>query len=256
MKQENIKVLLDFNNKLKNIIEPKLQESIYDKNSKSFFIAFVFGKAYKTHDAILLLCKNGFGEDAFMLSRVLFELMVTSIYILNDESGKRFERYVEYDWVTRKKLYDYIFNNKYLLTKLNKKIDGIKHKKEDLEEINKEYQWVKNKYKYKNLGWSDKNIKEMAKEIGRIDAYNTVYSLQCTASHSSARNMNEYVKQESKEFIIDIGLSSNYIEESLVINFDFFISIVREADKIFKWNLKNQLDQITNDWGKTVGEIN
>lgn len=256
MKQENFKILSDFNDKLKNIIELKLQKPIHNTDSKSFFIAFVLGKAYKTHDAILLLCKNGFGEDAFMLSRVLFELMVTSIYILNDESKERLERYFEYDWVIRKKLYDYMSRSDYLSKELNKKINGRSNAKEDIKEINMEYQRVKNKYNFNNFGWSDKNIKEMAEEIGRIDAYNTVYSLQCTASHSGARDMNEYVRQENNGFIIDIGASYNSIEESLVINFDFFISIVRKADNIFQWNLKNQLDQIFDDFSKAVGETN
>ena len=75
---EEMNTLLKFNKELHDLVDSKLQLDITNGDNKAFFTAFAMGKAFKTYEAIGILCRSGYGEDAFMLARTLFELMVTT----------------------------------------------------------------------------------------------------------------------------------------------------------------------------------
>lgn len=100
---KEINTLLSLNKQLHDLIETKLSFEIQNKDYRTFFAAFTIGRAFKTYEAIGNLCRGGYGEDAFMLTRTLFELMVTVIYIFQDTTDDRLIRYVSHDWVTRKR---------------------------------------------------------------------------------------------------------------------------------------------------------
>lgn len=250
---EEINILLKFNKELHDLVDSKLQLDITDSDNKAFFAAFVIGKAFKTYEAIGLLCRSGYGEDAFMLARTLLELMITTSYILKDETEDTLMRYMNYDWVTRKKMYDYIMTKDELLVGLNKAIDSD-GKQGTPTEIEEKYKEVMEKYKYKN-GWSDKSIESMSETIGRSDLYNTVYRLQCTIGHTNARSMNEYMKHTVEGTVFNIGKNWDLSQTTLVVAFDCFFHISKEANKRFSWQLEDTLEEMSKKWAKEVGKI-
>lgn len=250
---EEISILLKFNKELHDLVDTKLQLDITDGDNKVFFIAFAMGKAFKTYEAIGILCKSGYGEDAFMLTRTLFELMVTTAYILQDATEDRLTRYASYDWVTRREMYDYIVSNNSLLADLNKGIESG-GKADIIAEVETEYKNVMEKYKYRN-GWSDKSIKGMSESIGRLDAYNTVYKLQCTLGHTNVRSMNEYISIANEGTILNIGPNWDLVRSTLVIAFDCFFHITQEANSKFSWGLENTLEEISKTWAIEVGNL-
>ena len=250
---EEINTLLKFNKELHDLIDIKLQADITDGNNKTFFTSFAIGKAFKTYEAIGVLCRSGYGEDAFMLTRTLFELMVTTVYILQDDTEDRLTRYASYDWVTRKQMYDYVISDESLLAGLNKEIESG-NRSDTVAEVEAEYKKVIEKYKYQN-GWSDKSIKGMSESIGRLDAYNTVYRLQCTLGHTNARSMNEYVSVTAEGTILNIGPNWDLVKTSLVIALDCFFHIVQEANKQFSWGLESTLEDISKRWSDEVGKL-
>ena len=253
MSNEETNVMLNFNKQLHDLVEAKLQLVITNGNNKDFFMAFVMGKAFKTYEAIGLLCRSGYGEDAFMLARTLLELMVTSAYVLHDETEDTLMRYMSYDWVTRKKMYDYIATKDELLTGLNKAVESG-NKEGTLAEIEEEYKKVMEKYKYKN-GWSDKSIKGMSETIGRSDLYNTVYSLQCTIGHTNARSMNDYMNHTEEGTILNIGENWKLSRTTLVVAFDCFFHIAKEASSRFGWKIETVLEELAKKWSEEVGKI-
>lgn len=251
---EEVNTLLKFNKELHDLVEAKLQSDINDENNKAFFTAFALGKAFKTYEAVGLLCRNGYGEDAFMLARTLFELMVTTVYILQDPTEDRLTRYVSHDWVTRKEMYDNIVSNDALLAGFNKEIESG-DRPNTVAEVEAEYKKVMEKYKYQNGTWSDKSIKGMSESIGRLDAYNTVYKLQCTLGHTNARSMNEYVSITDRGTILNIGPNWDLVKNTLVIGFDCFFHIAQEANEQFSWSLENTLEELAKRWAEEVGKI-
>ncbi len=253
MSNGEINIILNFNKQLHDLIESKLQLEITNGDNKDFFMAFVMGKSFKTYEAIGLLCRSGYGEDAFMLARTLLELMVTAVYVLQDETEDTLMRYMSYDWVTRKKMYDYIITKDELLMGLNKAIKSD-NKEGALAEIEEEYKKVMEKYKYTN-GWSDKGIKGMSETIGRSDLYNTVYSLQCTIGHTNARSMNEYMSHTEEGTILNIGENLDLSRTTLVVAFDCFFHISKEANKRFSWGLEDTLEGMSKKWADEVGKL-
>lgn len=160
MKEEDgVNTLLSLNKTLHDLVDTKLQLGIADGDNKTLFTAFAIGKAFKTYEAIDILCRSGYGEDAFMLARTLFELMVTTVYILQDSTEDRLARYASYDWVTRKQMYEYVVSNESLLAGLNKEIESG-GSSDTVAQVETEYKRVMGKYGYKNGTWSDKSKKE------------------------------------------------------------------------------------------------
>jgi hypothetical protein len=251
---EEINILLRFNKELHDLVDSKLQLDITDGDNKAFFIAFAMGKAFKTYEAIGLLCLSGYGEDAFMLTRTLFELMVTTAYILQDTTEDRLTRYASHDWVTRKQMYDYVVSNESLLAGLNKEIESGS-RPDTVAEVEAEYKKVMEKYKYQNGTWSDKSIKGMSESIGRLDAYNTVYRLQCTLGHTNARSINEYVSITEEGTILNIGPNWDLVKNTLVVAFDCFFHITQEANNKFAWGLESTLEEMSKKWAEEVDKL-
>lgn len=251
---EEMNTLLKFNKELHDLVDSKLQLDITNGDNKAFFTAFAMGKAFKTYEAIGILCRSGYGEDAFMLARTLFELMVTTAYILQDTTDDRLIRYASHDWVTRKQMYDYVVSNESLLAGLNKEIESG-NRPGTVAEVEAEYKKVMEKYKYQNGTWSDKSIKGMSESVGRLDAYNTVYRLQCTLGHTNARSVNEYVSISEEGTILNIGPNWDLVKNTLVIAFDCFFHITQEANGKFGWGLENTLEEMSKKWAEEVGKL-
>lgn len=227
----------DINNDLENIFKNGNTE-IDVNNLKHVFMLFVLCKALKTHGAIFFLSRSGFGEDSVVLTRSLFELMVDALYILNDGTGKRLKRYINYDWIERKKMSDYALSNEQINNILGEKEIAS----ETIVEIEEIYDEIKDDYK--NMGWGDKNIEKRAKEVGRWDNYKTVYKIACQFSHSSPRSMNNYLEENNDKLILLYEPSDNYCKESLLSSFDFLIDIFQKANEIFNWGVDDKLKNI------------
>jgi hypothetical protein len=244
------KKLYELNEQLHQLAARHMGADLNELNHKSFFAAFILGKAYKTHEAIMLLCKQGYGEDAFMLSRTLFELMIMLLYILSDNTDDRLIRYAEHDWVNRKQMLDYVATNDRLLKGLNEKIKLAAGEPDVLAIIEAEYTRVMNKHGYDFKGWSDKSIQKMAEEVGRGDAYKTVYKLQCNVGHTNPRSMNEYIQQTKDGLIINTGPNVDMAETTLVIAFDFFGTVFEKVSKQLGWETETELDSLGQDFSE------
>lgn len=252
--KEKMNILLSLNKQLHDLVEGKLQQDILDGNNKDFFVAFVMCKAFKTYEATGLLCRSGYGEDAFMLARTLLELMVIASYILQDDTEDRLMRYMSYDWVTRKKMYDYIVTKDDSLAELNKEIESG-NRDNTLAEVEEEYKKAMEKYKYKNGRWSDKSIRGMCEAIGRVDLYHKVYSLQCTIGHTNARSMNDYTKITDEGTILNIGDNYDLASKTLAVVFECFFHIAKETGDRFGWGIESQLKELEKRFSKEVNNL-
>lgn len=249
--------LFNFNKELKDVVDDIFKKKCKADEPKTAFASFSLGKAYKTHEAIIILCSEGYGEDAAILVRSLFELLITLLYILKDTTDERANRYYAYDWVLRKKMFDYTKTKPEIVKEMEDRVAKPKAGDTSIDEVLKMANEVQQKYKYNNrTGWSDKSIFDMASEVGRLDNYKTVYALQSQIAHSAVRVMNDYVKDSGSGLNIMVGPGLNWIENDLVALFDFYYSIVGECDKLFQFGFDRRLDDIAKRYLSYVGEIN
>ena len=92
----------------------------------------------------------------------------------------------------------------------------------------------------------------MARAVGRQDMYSTVYRLQCTVGHTNARSMNEYVVESEEGVVFNIGPNWPLAETSLVILFDCYFHIVKEADAKFGWSMADQFENLAQRYSDAV----
>ena len=250
------KDLFSLNHQLKLLVDDYLEREIRNIGPKDALVAFTLAKSYKTHSAIMALCEGGYGEDASILNRTIFELLITLLYILKDPTDERAYRYYGFDWILREKMFNYAEQKPELLLQLEQRALKPKNGDVSISEVTKMSKQVQDKYKYKGYNWSDKSLGEMAEEVNRSGQYKTMYRLSSQHTHSHARVMNDYVKQTENGFTNFAGISDNWVEEDLVMAFDFFSSIFATASDQYGWKAEKELKPLFDNFLKTIEKAN
>jgi len=250
------KTLLSFNQELRNLADKIMDRDQKMVGPKDMFTAFAIGKGNKTHRAALLLSKQGYGEDASILARSLFDLLINLLYILDDETDGRAYRYFQYDWILRKKMFSYALGKPELIYKIQERINNPRPDDTTIQEVKEQAKLAQQKYNYSKKGWSDKSLYDMAQDVGRTDAYKTVYRLQCQLDHNASRSMNEYGKQSQSGIVFEIGQSENWVEESLVVIFDFYYNILMAFNSHFQAGFESNLLELENRYVTELSTIN
>lgn len=235
--------LLQLNKDLLLLIEEYADNGIPigEWNQPKSFLIFAFAKSYRTVNSVLLLCERGNGQDAFMLVRTLFELLITTAYIFKEDTDNRVSKYNEYDWVLRSKMLSSVKKNKdpkgKSLLQERSLSEGI-----DLKEIKQKSKEVLQSYEEGDAEtWSKKSIFQMAKAVGLEDLYDSLYALGSQLTHSASRSANEYMRIVDGELELLTYPSDNYIDESLVGSFMCFYHIIKQLDETFKLSLESSL---------------
>lgn len=249
--QSKYKILLSMNQELRDLSDKITDVGPSASTQLDWLMVFSLGKGYKTQSAILSLCKMGYGEDAFVLTRTLFESMISLYYISADETNERAERFFAYDAVLRHEMLKNQIDKAGTLDKLIEKSRDPRLSTAVVQKISDEESEVQSKYKYKK-GWSDKSLRDMADAVHRLDAYNTVYKLQCQIAHNATRSMNEYAKETPEGIVLEIGPSENLVEETLVIVFDCFYHIVKAYNEHYIVGFNTALEELSIRYSSTV----
>jgi len=199
--------------------------------------AIGLAKAYKTLQAILLLCKAGYGQDAGILLRSLFNLTVNVLYI-NKDPVNRAKRYIGYGNILRQKI-----AKTPTLSDIMGKLDEC-----TLNEIDREVERAKETYKYNRSGWSDKSIKDMAKEVGLESGYDTAYVLMSSIEHSDARSADHYVSIGPTGVTLDPSPSTRYIRENLLTAAPLMLIMVDQWKDVFNLGIEAKIKELLDTW--------
>lgn len=248
--------LLSFNQELRKLADKILDNDQRMVGPRDMFTAFAVGKGYKTHGSILLLSKQGYGEDASILSRSLFDLLINLLYIQADQTDGRAYRYFQYDWILRKRMFDHALGRPKIMEQIKKRVKNPPLNDTTIQEVKEQAKLAQQKNNYNNRGWSDKSLHDMAQEVGRINAYKTVYRLQCQLDHNATRSVNEYAKQSNGGIVFEVSQSKNWVEESLVIAFDFYYYILVAFNSHFKAGFNKELTTLEKCYVTELSEIN
>lgn len=222
---------------------------------KDYIMVFALAKAFKSHDAAISLCRNGFGEDAGILIRTLFELDVLVRYSLIDKSDKTAKLFIEYESMEREKMYNSndmpeIRDMMKLRSNYQEIIDQMKV---DAKTAKGNPLRLDKSGKLKAATWSGKTYEEMA-EIAKLkDTYNIAYRLFSQLSHSSPRVVSFYLN-DSKNGIIEPKIYPNeeWIEECLVKAFDFLFDIVFDYNQRFSCKQEDKLNKLLKRYVKLL----
>ena len=122
--------------------------------------------------SVLLLSMNGCGSDALKIARSMFETSVIMAYL--QKHPNLLSDFLEYRWVKRHKHQEFLAQ--YVPDELNRVGPA-----EVLKTVT-EYARVKDRFKGRS-SWSDKNLREMAKDVGIEKQYLAVYPFTSSVHH-------------------------------------------------------------------------
>ncbi len=229
---DRIKELFTLNKKLLALADSITNDLTWINKPKGHYVAMSFGKGYKTYSAIILLCENGYGQDALVLARTLFELTVNTYYIFKDPTDGRVNRYFGYQSVLRKKAIKHFLKNDeltaILVAKFKERDNG-----ETIESVLKQAEEAQKKYNFKNNKWSEDNLADMAKEVGLEHLYKTLYKVQNDLTHSTVGGIDDYLLFEDGHLTVKIGSDYKRIETCLVHNIDMFSRLTGQFSLYF-----------------------
>lgn len=186
-----------------------------EDNPINFAKFALLSKFIKTLKAIQLLDVNGYFEDAMMLVRTLFEIVLTVAYC---EHNNLYIRYLSYSYVTRKRNLDILISN------------NIIEVPQDLKtEINEGFEKFKSDYQITNdrqlNTWNGISIKKtMLKVVESYNndlirhMYNAIYGAASGHIHSDSLSTSQYLGfEEISEKIIDYKIDPFPDEEVMGI---------------------------------------
>ena len=227
-----------------SIIVSKIEEAItsVERNLYKILVLYFFGKSSKTFRSIHLLCKHRFSEDAGILTRSLFDLVVTLLYI-SRASDERALLYAEYGIILKKRLHETLakepedpWRQKILASKSS----------EARAKDRAEYERVKNKYtnKYK---WSGLSIKDMAKEVGLNWHYDFVYYQLSELAHTGPNGVTNFMHFDEQNGLSFKNSSMEDIERVWTTTSIYFLFVLDEVNDVFKLRLEEEIKKISMD---------
>ncbi|HHT9134941.1 MAG TPA: DUF5677 domain-containing protein [Candidatus Avalokitesvara rifleensis] len=242
---EKYKPFFDLNNKLFQLAEIATNKITRDIPLHDV-MAFLFGKAHKTFQAVDILMQRGYGQDAAILTRSLFEILVISKWIIAGDS-ERINKFVNYHRVLRKKLFDMyredIKNSKFSRTP---ETEAILNNDDIRKKIGDNYSDVKHLYPNEYL-WSGKTIKKMAEEVGLDHDYDYSYGLLSDQVHSNAMVIQDYISFPKEEMEVEYGPSKSFLPEVFFYSTQFFLKFLCEVNQTFQLGFEGRISETAKD---------
>ena len=198
----------------KNILSENKELKYHDAGFEytSIMICF-YSHIISSVDTILKLHKlspNWFPTtNAYIILRSIFEINIVAHYISKDPC-KRAISYIEYGKILNKKRFDAILKHKETKREPWRRFieETLKHEYYPKQsKINEDYNEVKDKFTFVNKrgkkkmfpNWTNKSLKEMAKEVNHEIEYDLFYSDLSNFTHGSVKLANRFLKIKEGE---------------------------------------------------------
>ncbi len=174
-------------------------------------MCFFFAKAYKSFQAIETLWNSGFAEDAFAITRTLFELYAQADLMRSDPKNN-WPRYRDHEhYVMYKQYLKWVDNN---MAEFVKRFEA----RADFAELKKNFD--ANHGRYRSWGWWDGGtLEQLTNRLQNQVAqqYYGSYWLQSALTHSTVTAIRFYVKLTADESIIRIDPYTDDVPKPLLI---------------------------------------
>jgi len=244
-------------------------EKVSIGNPLQVVATFLFTKSTKTFRAIFILCAEGYGQDAMILSRSIFENYVHLAYIDKKDSSNRALLFITYGVIDNYKKTEKIkeFENVKKYYGRNLQDEFIKRwgkGKTEAEEIrNTECAKIIKTFgkdKIDKNSWSLLSLRNMIKQIGdnRKETeeiyYEQVYWWASQFCHPDINCSNDYFSEEENNIIITDLPNDKNVETALILGLEHYFMIAKITDKIIGLNLEKELDDLLIEFKTCVNE--
>lgn len=249
---EELKEIYELNNRLLQLAE-NLQDEFPKRGIKRdtlsqdlFLLCFFFTKASKTASAVVFLCRKGYTEDAFVLVRTIFEIVVKSLYIFKSDSIERARAFILYDKLDRKKQLKKIVDwNRKRMIENREFEEELKKIETECNALEKDYQISIDK-----VMWPKKSLEELSTEVDFANTYYTVYWLSSLYTHTSSRSSMSFVSETDKGLSFDIKPDEKLSKDVLIYLFNLFIRMVQQFNNRFELGYQNKISELEEQFAK------
>jgi hypothetical protein len=212
-------------------------------------------KAFHVHEAVLTLCRAGFGSEAYALSRLILEMYLTLRWITNDDQVNRAEEYALF--VAKRK--------EYLAKMIEKYQPGTTQAADAVNHVQNLYKTYADKYKRFTF-WCNKasSLKEMAQEeealYGPLAApnnngmylYELPYSSASDHVHCTSVALDNVYPVIGVPYRISRAKEYGLIRDAVFTATQFLISIVLRVDTFRQLGLQQEIENAYNPFKELV----
>jgi hypothetical protein len=191
---------------------------------------FFFCKAFKSLQATATLYESGFGEDALVIARTIFELYLQAAY-MREAPHERARAFAEFDPVARYAWYKRLksLNSQELVASIER--DPVQLA--ELEALHNKFQ---SRYPGIGRGWTGMTIASLARHFGReIEKYYVAYYwIQSNLVHSGVTSVGHYVTPELSELVHNCYPSTDFSETTKtvpIVSTSMLIAVISEVEK-------------------------
>ncbi len=213
-------------------------------------------KGYKTHGVVLNLCRNGYGEDALMLTRTLFDSFLIIGNVLEDKTDSTAWQYLHFDDITRLKMFDYIKDKEIYRNELETRKKHPLPRQEDIEDIAiREVRWLEEYGKEFKYRWhAGKTTGELAEALEMTPYFKVAYNLQSQLVHSLPRTGDYYLTDDGKRLLLNIEPGEQAVELALISSFNIFVGILDYFNRHFVLGYQEQMQTLMSDFALEVNK--
>jgi len=202
---------------------------------------FFFAKGWKTFQSIYLLCSRQFAEDAAILVRSIFEMVVNLLYISKDPQNRAL-LFVEFDYIERQKRLDRLSKSpddpwgQALL----KSVDPA-----TIETLVSEYNRVRARYP-KDWLWSGESTKKMASDVGLAFHYDWIYWVLSDLAHTSPRAVKEYISGGRDGLTVGVESTEKDIDRVWFTACRYFLILVDKKNEALGLGFDDSIRTLTD----------
>jgi hypothetical protein len=224
------------------------EDELYHRLALLFFLV----KAVKTYHAIEVLCREGFEEDALVLTRTLVEICFQVQYIAEEPSRARL--FIDHDAVRR---YEYYLDYKEASKRADLPDLEVDEKSEEHRELVAQYESLRSRYRRRGTWWGD-TIWKLAEHLGSaaIARYVMLYWEQSGLTHSAITSARRYMDEDSLDGSIVIlydpqEMQSRFVPEQATL---LLLQIVNHAVDAYGLDLKI-IPELTDRFSALRGQM-
>lgn len=174
----------------------------YTLGGNSWPLLYLAMQVVNLHEAIELLSSKGFGREAGILLRSMFEATVNVIWIAQDPVN-RLDRYAAYRYFAAEQYRDL---GERLPKREKESIEQREQYERETEQVRQDAQKAKDQYGFrKGAYWSGKTLKDMAKGVGWLPRYESVYKIYSDVTHANIGSSQDFVSSNESGAIFIHG---------------------------------------------------
>lgn len=211
-------------------------------SSKDIVSYFIMSHTRRSLNAILLLARNGFSEDADKIARSMYDGYAHLATCCIDPTEESADTYLSFHFVSRKSMFETLRKDVPLVEYLEQNV-GFSKKDQWENVVRRADEWQDTHHRNWN-NWQNLKNGVIAENIGMKSYYKTAYALQSHLVHVLPIVINKYVKEINGELKMIPSPTGRDVETSLASAIIMSIAVAETFHNHFHLNLEDDFKQI------------